>query len=151
MGSLFSITKKIAVFLKKILIFLLILFLGAFFAYLLIPSPAKTTRQFFLYLKNENYEKAYQLIDGQYKKSRGSMERFTNEYANAVVSGTRTQKVTIKGIQRVEGNSKQYIVHVTVRILYRGDMMDSDGSYLLEKIPGKGWKIVQNVSSIIKK
>jgi hypothetical protein len=137
-------------FLRNICIVFTVLVLLSFALYLIIPTPAKTTRSFFMHLKYERYEKAYQLIDGAYKESRGSLERFSNEYYNAVLSGTRTRKVTIRSILRTD-KPKQYIVNVTVQVLYRGEITDTDGSYLLENIPGKGWRIVRNVSSLMNK
>ncbi|HOI24643.1 MAG TPA: hypothetical protein PK581_03490 [Caldisericia bacterium] len=150
MSKLQKIGTKLASFLKFILVSLLVVFLLSFVLYLFIPGPGKTTRSFFLYLKSEQYDKAYQLIDGQYKESRGSLSRFSNEYKAAALSGTRTKKITINHVYRTN-KANQYIVNVTVRVLYRGDILDTDGSYLLEKIPGKGWRIVQNVSSQFKK
>lgn len=145
-----SIWKRIGSLLRVVGISLLIVFLLSFLLYLFIPGPGKTTRSFFLYLKSEQYDKAYQLIDGQYKESRGSLSRFSNEYKTAALSGTRTKKISINNIYRTT-KANQYIVNVTVRVLYRGDVLDTDGSYLLQKIPGKGWRIVQNVSSQFKK
>jgi hypothetical protein len=98
----------------------------------------------------ENYSKAYQLIDGEYKISRGSLEKFTKDYREAVRSGTRTKKITIERVKKTE-NSNQRIVDVVVRILYQGGLVDTNGSYLLEKIQHKGWRIIKNVSSERKK
>jgi hypothetical protein len=142
--------KKIIRFLFKLVIGLIIFILIVLLVYQFIPSPAKTVRQFFTYLMEENYPRAYQLIDGEYKKSRGSLDKFTSDYRDAVRSGTRTKMITIQAVKN--GNDKnERIVDVVVRILYQGGLVDTNGSYLLEKLPNKGWKIIKNVSSERKK
>jgi hypothetical protein len=150
MSRFTNLWNKVGRLLRFVLVSFLVLFILSFLLYLFIPSPGKTTRSFFLYLKSEQYDKAYNLTDGQYKESRGSLNRFSSEYKAAALSGTRTIKVSIKNVYRTT-KANQYIVSVTVRVLYRGDILDTDGSYLLEKFPGKGWRIVQNVSSQFKK
>lgn len=93
----------------------------------------------------EEYAKAYNLIDGDYKEKRGSLEKFASEYSEAVKSGTRTKGVKITGIERT-GEPNKVIVDVTVRALYFGNLIDTNGRYMVEKIKGKGWRIVDNVS-----
>ena len=112
----------------------------------MIPTPQQTVRSFFTHIKMERYDKAYQLIDGAYKEKRGSIEKFSEEYKLAVQSGTKTEKITISGIKATK-NPLQKIVSVTVSVLYIGSIVDTQGSYLVEKIPGKGWRIVDNVTS----
>lgn len=136
--------------LKRVIVILVILFVASLTIYHLVPCPGKTTRQFFLHLKYERYEKAYELTYGQYRERRGPYERFAREYSEAILTGTRTRRVFIDSIQRTDQND-HYIVHVTVRVLYRGEIMDTQGSYLLRKVPGKGWRIVQNISNIIQR
>jgi len=94
----------------------------------------------------EQYEKAYNLIDGEYKEKRGTLEKFSKEYQDAVRSGTRTKGVKITGFKKTDKQNR-VIVNVTVRALYFGDIIDTNGSYVVQKIPGKGWRIVDNVSS----
>lgn len=118
---------------------------GIFICYQFYPTPSKTVRQFFTYLMREEYEKAYNLIDGSYKEKRGSLEKFSSEYRQAVESGTRTKGVRITGIEKT-GEPNKVIVDVTVRALYFGDLIDTNGRYLVEKIRGKGWRIIDNVS-----
>jgi hypothetical protein len=135
----------------KFILYLLLLVLAIglvwFVVYLIIPTPQKTVRSFFNDLKLEKYDKAYQLIDNPYKAKRGSIEKFTEEYRAATTEGgTRTKKVVITGI-KPGPKTNQKIVSVTVSVLYLGSVVDTQGSYLVEKIPGKGWRIVDNVSS----
>ncbi len=141
---------KLQFILKRVFVVAIILFVASLTVYHLIPCPGKTTRQFFLHLKYERYEEAYGLTDGIYRENRGPFERFRREYYDAVRSGTRTRRVFINGIQRTD-QPDHYIVHVTVRVLYRGDLLDTQGSYLLRNVSGKGWRIVQNVSNIVQR
>lgn len=133
-------------FIGFFLLFILTISFLWFFIYLLVPSPQKTVRSFFTNIKLEKYEKAYRLIEGKYKEKRGSLDKFSEEYRLAVESGTRTKKIVINTIKA--GKEKnQRIVSVTVSVLYIGSVVDTQGSYLVEKIPGKGWRIVENVSN----
>jgi len=132
-------------FISLLLVFLALGFLW-FIIYLAVPSPQKTVRSFFHLIKMEKYNEAYKLIDGPYKAKRGSLEKFSQEYSLAVQSGTRTEKIKISGIKSTK-NPLQKIVSVTVSVFYTGSTVDTQGSYLVEKIPGKGWRIVDNVSS----
>jgi len=132
--------------LKNILLIVLIVLIGIFVTYQFYSTPSKTVREFFTYLMREQYEKAYNLIDGEYKEKRGTLEKFSKEYQDAVRSGTRTKGVKITGFKKTD-KQDQVIVNVTVRALYFGDIIDTNGSYVVQKIPGKGWRIVGNVSS----
>ena len=88
--------------LKIVLYVVIIVFVGIFIFYQFYPTPSKTVRQFFTYLMQEEYEKAYNLIDGSYKEKRGSLEKFSSEYQQAVEGGTRTKGVKITGVEKLE-------------------------------------------------
>lgn len=132
--------------LKNLLLIVLIVLIGIFITYQFYPTPSKTVRSFFIYLMREEYDKAYNLIDGSYRDIRGDLEKFTKEYQDAVRSGTRTKGVKITGIEKT-GEKDKFIVNVTVKALYFGNLVDTNGSYIVQKIPKKGWRIVDNVSS----
>ena len=131
--------------LKIFLLTISFVIIAIFITYQLYPTPSKTVRHFFTYLMREEYVKAYNLIDGKYKEKRGSLEKFSDEYRKAVEGGTRTKEVRITGIEKTKEPNK-VIIDVTVRALYFGDLIDTNGKYVVEKIKGKGWKIVDNVS-----
>jgi hypothetical protein len=141
-----KILKTIGKFFFYLLLLILVLGLLWFVVYLIVPTPQKTVRSFFTNIRLEQYSKAYRLIDGPYKAKRGSVDKFTEEYKLAVESGTRTKKIVISGI-KPGPKPNQKIVSVIVSVLYTGSIVDTNGSYLVEKIPGKGWLIVENVSN----
>jgi len=122
----------------------------AFIVYMAIPSPSKTIRNFFVALRMQNYQKAYQLIDGQYLEKRGSLEKFTKDYIQAIESGTRTKKIQVLSVDKWT-KENQRAVEVQVSVLFNGKMTETYGTYVLEKIPSKGWRIVENVSHLNKK
>jgi len=138
--------RKSLIWFRNIVVGILVLFLVAFFLYVLIPSPTKTVRNFFYALMNENYPKAYSYIAKDYKKARGSLEKFTFDYDNAVRSGTRTRAIRIIEEKKTT-NPKQRVVIVEIDVLYQGNVVTSVGAYLCEKIPNEGWKIVGNVTN----
>lgn len=134
-------------FIFYLLILILVIGLVWFIVYLLIPTPQKTVRSFFNDIKLEKYREAYNLIDGAYKEKRGSIQKFTDDYRLAnVEGGTRTKRVVITEV-KPGPKLNQKIVSVTVSVLYLGSVVDTQGFYLVENIPGKGWRIVDNVSS----
>jgi len=53
---------------QYLVITVLLIGILAFVVYLFVPSPSKTIRTFFIALRLQNYQKAYELIDGQYLK-----------------------------------------------------------------------------------
>lgn len=122
----------------------------AFVIYLFIPSPAKTIRTFFVALRMQNYQTAYNLIDGQYLTKRGSLEKFTKDYIQAIESGTRTKNIKVLSVDKWTKDN-QKAVEVQVSVLFNGKMTETYGTYVLEKIPSKGWRIVENISHLNKK
>lgn len=141
-----KLASKIVKFISILLLSILVVGLVCFVVYLVIPSPQKTVRSFFLNIKLEKYDKAYVLIDGAYKLKRGSLEKFTDEYFQAVQTGTRTKKIVVSNVKSGK-KPNQKIVTVNITVFYTGADVETKGSYLVEKIPGKGWRIVDNVSS----
>ena len=138
--------KKCLRWLRNIVVGALILFFLSFILYLVIPTPTKTVRNFFYALMNENYSVAYSFIAKDYKKSRGSYEKFASDYDTAVRSGTRTRAIRVT--DELKGKEKnQRIVVVEIDVFYQGSLVTSVGAYLCEKIPGEGWKIVGNVTT----
>jgi hypothetical protein len=132
--------------LGTVIISLVVLFFFSFLLYLLIPSPSKTVRNFFYALMNENYPVAYSYIAKDYKKSRGSLEKFTSDYDNAVRSGTRTRAIRVIEDRKTR-EKNQRIVVVEIDVLYQGSVVTSVGAYLCERIPQEGWKIIGNVTN----
>ena len=46
-----------------------------------LPSPQKTVKDYFNYIINEDYSKAYELLTGHFKQSKGTLEEFTALFA----------------------------------------------------------------------
>lgn len=141
-----KVVSKIGKFISILILSILVIGVISFVVYLVIPSPQKTVRSFFLNIKLEKYKKAYALIDGNYLLKRGSLEKFTDEYFQAVQTGTRTKKIVISNVKPGK-KPNQKIVSVNITVFYTGADVETKGSYLVEKIPGKGWRIVDNVTS----
>jgi hypothetical protein len=129
-----------------VVVSLVVLFFFSFLLYLLIPSPSKAVRNFFYALMNENYPVAYSYTAKDYKKSRGSLEKFTADYDNAVRSGTRTRAIRVIEDRKTR-EKNQRIVVVEIDVLYQGSVVTSVGAYLCERIPQEGWKIIGNVTN----
>lgn len=132
---------------QYILVTILIIGLLGFTVYMFIPSPAKTVRSFFIALRNQNYQKAYQLIDGQYLTKRGSFETFFRDYSQAVEAGTRTKQIKIISVKKWH-KANQRSVDVQVTVLFNAKLTETYGTYIVERIPLKGWRIVENVSHL---
>ncbi|MDD4029149.1 MAG: hypothetical protein PHI40_04700 [Caldisericia bacterium] len=125
---------------------IVVLFFFSFLLYLVIPSPSKTVRNFFYALMNENYPVAYSYIAKDYKKSRGALDKFSSDYDTAVRSGTRTRAIRVIENQKTKEKNQRIIV-VEIDVFYQGSLVTSVGAYLCERIPGDGWKIVENVTT----
>ncbi|MDD4663614.1 MAG: NTF2-like N-terminal transpeptidase domain-containing protein [Caldisericia bacterium] len=135
---------------EYLIVTVLIIGLLSFIVYMFIPTPTKTMRNFFVALREQNYEKAYNMIDGQYKIKRGSFEKFSKEYYQALENGTRTKSIKIVSVDKWE-KVNQRSVEVEVTVLFNGKMTPTYGTYVLENIPSKGWRIVENISHLNKK
>lgn len=138
---------------QYLVITVLLIGILAFVVYLFVPSPSKTIRTFFIALRLQNYQKAYELIDGQYLKNRGSLETFSKDYSQAIESGTRTKNIRVLSVSdwSKQGKKDQKAVEVQVTVLFNGKITETYGTYVLENLPSKGWRIVENISHLNKK
>jgi len=97
---------------------------------LLSPSPQKTVRQYYKYIAAENYKAAYSLLNGNYLKSKGTLEEFSALFANARSHGTVYEKVRISQVRKTNRKSQKVVAFV----LYtreKGKNTQGSGQYIL--------------------
>lgn len=112
----------------------------------ILPSPQKIVKQYFNFIKTEQYDKAYALIDGNYKQSKGSLEQFSALFDNSRQHGTVYEKVTIIQVRETSRVSQKVVAFV----LYtkeKGRKTEANGSYVVEKNKTtKKWMIVDSLN-----
>jgi len=109
-----------------------------------LPSPQKTVRNYFNYIINEDYAKAYELISENYKKSKGTLEEFSALFANARAHGTVYKGVKINSVRETKRIS-QKIVAFTLIVKEMGKDTTSFGQYLVTKEADNTWKIADSL------
>jgi hypothetical protein len=102
------------------------------------PSPAKTVKTYFHHIAQEQYEEAFQLLGGNYQKTKQDVETFQAQFENArnhgtVYIGVKIEKVTPK------------VVAFTLIAREKGRETNPHGQYVLTKIDGV-WKITDSLN-----
>lgn len=110
------------------------------------PSPQKTVREYFNFVKTEQYDKAYTLIDGTYKSTKGTLEEFSALFANSRQHGTIYERVKIIQVRETSRVSQKIVAFV----LYskeKGRKTEANGSYVVEYNKTlKKWLIVDSLN-----
>lgn len=124
-----------------ILFFLLIIIIKS-----LGPSPQKTIKQYFNHIKLEQYDQAYELIDGTYKKTKGTLEEFSSQFDNSRQHGTVYERVKVIQVRETSRVS-QKIVAFTLYSKEKGRKTEANGSYVVEyNKTTKKWLIVDSLN-----
>jgi hypothetical protein len=108
------------------------------------PSPAKTVKTYFHHISQEQYEEAFQLLGGNYLKSKQDLETFQSQFENARNHGTVYVGVKIEKITPTERQS-QKVVAFTLIAREKGRDTNPHGQYVLTKIDGV-WKITDSLN-----
>ncbi len=108
------------------------------------PSPAKTVKKYFNYIANEQYQEAYDLLDGNYLKMKQNFETFQAQFENSRQHGTVYQGVKIDKITPTERRS-QKVVAFTLITREKGRDTKPQGQYIVTKINGE-WKITDSLN-----
>lgn len=127
-----------------IVIILFVLIGGYFLSLNVLSSPQKAVKDYFKYIKNEEYEKAYNLLTGNYKNVKGTLEEFIGQFENARAHGTVYEGVKINSITNTIKNS-QKIVAFTLKVKESGRETTSFGQYLVIKEADNTWKIADSM------
>jgi len=93
-----------------------------------LPSPQKTVKDYFNYIINEDYSKAYELLTGNFKQSKGTLEEFTALFENARAHGTVYVGVKINSVTNTNRKS-QKIVSFSLKVKEKGRETTSFGQY----------------------
>jgi len=110
----------------------------------ILPSPKKTVRDYFMFVKNEKYESAYALLTGNYLKSKGTLDEFTAVFLNVKSHGTSYESVKINDVKNTNLKSQKIVVF-TLTIKEKGRKTESFGQYLVIKENNKTWKIADSL------
>lgn len=102
--------------------------------------PQKTVKDYFNYIINEDYSKAYELLTGNFKQSKGTLEEFTALFENARAHGTVYVGVKINSVTNTNRKS-QKIVSFSLKVKEKGRETTSFGQYLVIKEADNIWRI----------
>ena len=105
-----------------------------------LSSPQKTVKDYFNYIVNEDYSKAYELLTGNFKQSKGTLEEFTALFENARAHGTVYVGVKINSVTDTKRKS-QKIVSFSLKTREKGRETTSFGQYLVIKEADNIWRI----------
>lgn len=123
-----------------IIIFVILYFLNS----RVLPSPQKTIRDYFNYIINDDYEKAYGLITGNFKKSKGSLEEFTALFENVKAHGTVYKEVKINSVEPTQRKSQKLVIF-TLIVKESGRETTSTGQYVVVKEADNIWRIADSL------
>lgn len=133
---------------KWLLIILIVIIIVSGVMYFLnsnvLPSPQKTVKDYFNYIVNEDYSKAYELLTGNFKKSKGTLEEFTALFENARAHGTVYAGVKINSVTNTNRKS-QKIVSFSLKVKEKGRETTSFGQYLVIKEADNIWRIADSL------
>ncbi|MDD4614693.1 MAG: hypothetical protein PHI40_04705 [Caldisericia bacterium] len=108
------------------------------------PSPAKTVKTYFQHIAQEQYEEAFDLLAGNYQKSKKDVETFQAQFENARQHGTVYLGAKIEKITTTERKT-QKIVAFTLLTREKGRDTRPHGQYVLTKVDGV-WKITDSLN-----
>jgi uncharacterized membrane protein len=124
---------------------ILVIFVGVFYLESnILPSPKKTVRDYFMFIKNEKYENAYSLLTDNYLKSKGTFDEFKAVFLNVKAHGTSYESVKINNVKNTKLKSQKIVVF-TLTIKEKGRKTESFGQYLVIKENNKTWKIADSL------
>lgn len=109
-----------------------------------LSSPQKTVKDYFNYIVNEDYSKAYELLTGNFKQSKGTLEEFTALFENARAHGTVYVGVKINSVTDTKRKS-QKIVSFSLKMREKGRETTSFGQYVVVKEADNIWRIADSL------
>ena len=109
-----------------------------------LSSPQKTVKDYFNYIINEDYSKAYELLTGNFKQSKGTLEEFTALFENARAHGTVYVGVKINSVTDTKRKS-QKIVSFSLKTREKGRETTSFGQYVVVKEADNIWRIADSL------
>jgi len=109
-----------------------------------LSSPQKTVKDYFNYIVNEDYSKAYELLAGNFKQSKGTLEEFTALFENARAHGTVYVGVKINSVTDTKRKS-QKIVSFSLKTREKGRETTSFGQYVVVKEADNIWRIADSL------
>ena len=109
-------------------------------------DPASiAVKDYFFAIKAGDYNKAYQLTTGEFRKKKGTLEEFSAPFQQAAKNGRIYDQVTVQGVNTSESGMEK-IVTVTLRIFENQQAMTLNGVYVVIQQKDSTWKIADNLT-----
>jgi hypothetical protein len=102
-------------------------------------------KDYFKALQAGQFERAYSMIDGEFKKKKGSFTEYIQPLTQAAAMGRIYDKVTILSVTSSESGMEK-IVTFTISIYENQKQMTLNGVYAVIKLEGKAWKIFDTIT-----
>lgn len=109
-------------------------------------DPASiVVRDYYYAIKAKDYEKAYSLITGEFKKRKGTFTEFVAPLSQAADEGRIYDKVTILAVTESQSGQEK-IVTFTLSIFEKQNPIELNGAYFLFLQEDGTWKIADTIS-----
>lgn len=109
-------------------------------------DPASiAVKDYFFAIRAGDYQKAYQLTTGEFRKKKGSLEEFSAPFQQAAKNGRIYDKVTVLGVNTSESGMEK-IVTINLTIFENQQAMTLNGVYVVIQQKDKTWKIADNLT-----
>jgi hypothetical protein len=109
-------------------------------------DPASiAVKDYFFAIQAKQYEKAYALITGEFKKKKGTFTEFVSPLAQAAESGRVYDKVTIQAVNSSESGMEK-IVTFSLTLFENQSPMTLHGVYVVIQQKDLTWMITDSLS-----
>ena len=100
---------------------------------------------YFYSIQTEQYEKAYALITGEFKKKKGTFTEFLSPLAQAAANGRKYDKVTILAVNTSQSGMEK-VVTCTLTIYENQNPMTLTGAYVVVQKKDLTWVITDTIT-----
>lgn len=102
-------------------------------------------KDYFNALQAGQYERAYSMTDGEFRKKKGTFTEYLQPLTQAAANGRIYDKVTILSVTSSESGMEK-IVTFTILIYEKQNQMTLNGVYVVVQKPGQPWKIFDTIT-----
>jgi hypothetical protein len=102
-------------------------------------------RAYYAAIQSKDYEKAYSLLTGEFKKKKGTFTEFIKPLTQAAEEGRTYGNVSIQGVNTSQAGTEK-IVTFSLVIFEKQNPITLNGIYFLFQQPDSSWMIADTLS-----
>jgi len=102
-------------------------------------------RTYYAAIQSKDYEKAYSLLTGEFKKKKGTFTEFIKPLTQAAEAGRTYGNVSIQGVNTSQAGTEK-IVTFSLVIFEKQNPITLNGIYFLFQQPDSSWMIADTLS-----